>query len=251
MDNTIPGLERAIWVLQHLSKSPDGLGAAELARASGVPRATLYRIIRTLRAHDLVSPAIGDEARLVLGPGLTALAKRALRPVDLVHKVQPYMDALSQEIGETVKFVAREGLEVVTLAVTPSMNDSRIAARVGTRAPLHVGASQRLLLAFAPPEVQDEVLAGPMKAVASRTVTSPEELRSDFERITAQGHASGYSEGVEGVGAFAAAVRDPFGEVRTAMVAVYVYAGKTAEERSRIAHATLRAAGRAASALQG
>ena len=131
------------------------------------------------------------------------------------------------------------------------MNDSRIAARVGTRAPLHVGASQRLLLAFAPPEVQDEVLAGPMKAVASRTVTSPEELRSDFERITAQGHATGYSEGVEGVGAFAAAVRDPFGEVRTAMVAVYVYAGTTAEERSRIAHATLRAAGRAASALQG
>jgi hypothetical protein len=35
------------------------------------------------------------------------------------------------------------------------------------------------------------------------------------------------------------------------MVAVYVYAGKTADERRRIAQATLRAAGRAASALQG
>lgn len=249
MDNTTPGLERAIWLLQHLSQHPDGLGAADLVEASGVPRATLYRIVRTLRAHDFVSPLAGDESKLILGPGLTALAKRAMRPADLVRVVQPFMDALSHEIGETVKFVVREGLEVVTLSVTQSMKDSRIAVRVGTRIPLHVGASQRLLLAFAPPEVQKEVLAGPMKAAASRTVTSPVQLRRDIKRIRAQGHTSGFSEGVEGVGAFAAAVRDPFGVVGSAIVAVYIHAGKTAEERRRIGQITQRAAERASSAL--
>ena len=72
------------------------------------------------------------------------------------------METLAAELGETVKLVVRDGREALTVAaVIP--RDACIASRVGTRLPLHVGASQRLLLAHAPAEIRDAVLASPLR----------------------------------------------------------------------------------------
>ena len=65
-------------------------------------------------------------------------------------------------------------------AADNSKHDSRIASRVGTRLPLYLGGTQRLLLA-------------------------PEEICHDLPRLRRDGWVGAHSEGVEGVGAFSAA----------------------------------------------
>ena len=186
MDSTTPALERALTVLDRLGENPQGLSAAELAAAAGVPRASLYRMLRVLAEREFVVAAVGGYR---LGPAVTRLASRiAMR--DLPALAQPLMDALCARTGESVKLVLREGTEAVTVAAAHSGNDARIAVRIGTRLPLYVGASQRLLLSRAPADVVAAVLAAPRARVASGTIAGARELRRNLAELAQRGARS-------------------------------------------------------------
>lgn len=239
----MPGLERGLWVLNHLAAHPHGLAASAIGQASGVPKATLYRILGVLKAHGYVVTSDAAGAPLMLGPEIRRLAACMPRPTDLVEIAQPLMAQLSARLGETVKLVVREGREAVTVAVASAPHDSRISSRVGTRLPLHLGGSQRLLLAHAPADVIDATLAGPLERRASRTITDAATIRRGFATLRRDRYVSSHSEGVEGVGAFAAAIPGPDGSVATALVAIYVHAGKSPAQRADIRRAVLDVAG--------
>ena len=238
MDSTTPALERALTVLDRLGENPQGLSAAELAAAAGVPRASLYRMLRVLAEREFVVAAVGGYR---LGPAVTRLASRvAMR--DLPALAQPLMDALCARTGESVKLVLREGTEAVTVAAAHSGNDARIAVRIGNRLPLYVGASQRLLLSRAPPEVVSAVLASPRARIASGTITGAREMRRSLAELATRRSVAGHSEGIEGVGAVAACVDDATGATRAVLVSVYVQAGKTAARLRELREATEAAA---------
>lgn len=228
MDTGTPALTRGLAVLRALSAHREGLSAAELARLANAPRATLYRILRTLVAEGYAGIAPGADGRYVLGAAARALGAPASEARDLVAAARPFMDALSALLGETVKLVARDGLEVVTLAVAIPRRDFCIASRIGNRLPLHVGASQRLLLAHAPESVRRAVLDGPLPRVTGRTVTSRARLARDLASLASVRDLAGHGEGVEGVGATSALVGPAGVEPAAALVAVYVYASQGA-----------------------
>ena len=130
----------------------------------------------------------------------------------------------------------------LTVAAAHSGNDARIAVRIGNRLPLYVGASQRLLLSRAPPEVVAAVLAAPRARVASGTITGARELRRNLAELATRRSVAGHSEGIEGVGAVAACVDDATGATRAVLVSVYVQAGKTAARLRELREATEAAA---------
>ena len=134
-------------------------------------------------------------------------------------------------------------------AVSHSGRDTRIAARIGYRLPLHLGASQRLLLAHTSAEVIDQVLALPLPRVAARTLTDAAAVRRSLPQLRRQGWSASHNEGVEGVGACAALVRFGDGDVAGALVTIFIYAGTSAEQRSRLKEATLAAAREASGRL--
>src|SRR5512146_2228268 len=85
-------LDRGLSVLELLAANPDGLTAVELAERLSTARAVVYRLVRTLEAHDLVAAA---GARYYLGFGLADLA-RQLQP-RLQSVVLPLLRRLSTE----------------------------------------------------------------------------------------------------------------------------------------------------------
>ncbi len=242
MDAGTPALSRGLAVLRALAGSGEGLTAAELAVRAGAPRATLYRILRTLVSEGYAAAAPGAGGRYVLGPAARLLGAPPGEPPDLAAVARPAMEALAARLGETVKLVVREGMEAVTLAVAIPRREACIASRVGTRLPLHVGASQRLLLAHAPEAVRRAVLAGPLPRVASRTITSSARLARDLASLAGRRDLAGHDEGVEGVGATAALVGAPPAEPRAALVAVYVFASQGARRLREIRARTVETA---------
>ena len=251
MDAGTPALTRGLAVLRMLSASREGATAAELAAVVGAPRATLYRLLRTLAADRFVASAPGAGGRYVLGPACAELAARAAGSRDLATVARPAMESLAAALGETVKLVVREGLETVSVAVVIPRRDSCIASQVGTRLPLHVGASQRLLLAHAPADVRAAVLAGPLPRVASRTVTSRARLAHDVAALATRRHVASHGEGVEGVGATAALVGPQDAEPRGSLVAVYIHASQSARSLALIRRRTVAAADAITRALSG
>ncbi|MBV7486965.1 IclR family transcriptional regulator [Bordetella sp. BOR01] len=242
MDNSMPALQRAIGVIEYLEQSPGGSDVASIAAATGVPRATLYRILRVLKAHGFVADAADQPGTVVLGSALARLGAQVASPRNLPSVAQSVMAALSERLGETVKLVVREGDEAVTLAVSQPTNDMHVASRIGGRLPLWLGASQRLLLAYAPQEVVDRVLAAPHQRRASNTITDAAQLRAELGTLRERGWACSVNEGVEGVGAAAAVVCGADGQVLAAVVAVYIYAGTQQARQEAIRIETIDAA---------
>ncbi|XVQ16158.1 IclR family transcriptional regulator domain-containing protein [Spirillospora sp. CA-255316] len=89
--------------------------------------------------------------------------------------------------------------------------------RVGGRCPLHPTGVGRVLLAFAPPEVQEKVLASPVRSFTPLTVTSPVELRRILADVRTRGFAVNDRQVSVGTFRWAAPIRDANNEVVTAL----------------------------------
>ncbi len=241
-DHGAPAVERAVQVLLRLAQSPQGLGAQALADATGTPRATLYRIVRVLNSHGLLQSAPGQEGVFQLGPTLARLGAQVAAPRDLATLARPAMLQLARSIGETVKLAVRDGQDAVTLAVADSGLDARVTSRAGTRLPLHMGASQRLLLAHAPAEVVRAVLGRPLERRTARTFSDAQRLRQSLDKLRMTDSVQGHGEGIDGVGAAATLVRGAGDEVLGVLVAVYIHTGKGATQLHKIAQAVEDAA---------
>jgi IclR family acetate operon transcriptional repressor len=248
MDNSIPALERTFDLLESVYARPDGITAAELAEQTGIPRTTLYRILRILSARGYLAPVDGN-GTYVLGQALARMASGVKKQDDLLAAARPAMRVLSEQAGETVKLVLREGMESFTIAVHVPF-DNRVASQVGARIPLHIGASQRLLLSRAPERVRAHVLSRPLVKWGPGTITSASALRESLALLADRDWAFGQDEGIAGVATFGALIHEGGHDVRAAIAVVFITEGKTERDLARFKSA-VREAARALSAALG
>ena len=209
---------------------------------TATPRATLYRIVKVLLARGFLQLAPEQASLYQLGPKLVQLGGQAPRPRDLIELSRPVMQRLALSVRETVKVVVVDGLDALTLAVDDTGLEARVMSRVGTRVPLHIGVSQRLLLAHLPAAVLRQVLAGDLEKRTSRTLTDPAALRASLESLRRVESAQGQSEGIDGVGAAAAVIRGLNDTLLGALVAVYIHTGKSAAQLASLRQGVERAA---------
>jgi len=140
-------LDRGLSVLEHLAASPDGLTAVELAERLSTARAVVYRLVRTLEAHHLVT---SSGARYYLGFGLADLA-RQLQP-RLQSVVRPLLHRLSTETNSTAILSVADGDQaLILLTQEPPQSALHLAMREGSRHPLDLAADGVAILAGRPP----------------------------------------------------------------------------------------------------
>ncbi|MEO7126952.1 MAG: IclR family transcriptional regulator [Nakamurella sp.] len=173
------GLGVLTWVLDH-----EGTRADEIAPALGIPLSSVYRYLRSLRENDLVAEREGlysASSRLVRhgAGGLRA---------NISTIAAPYLEHLSAVTGETAVLTVRRGLHAVCVSQVESAHQIRLAFELGQLLPLYAGAGQRVLLAFAPEEVQRAVLRGEIRAQTPNTPS-----RAELARVLARIRADGYA----------------------------------------------------------
>ncbi|WP_438366563.1 IclR family transcriptional regulator domain-containing protein, partial [Burkholderia pseudomallei] len=108
----------------------------------------------------------------------------------LVRAAQRHMLALSQAINETVVLRVREGLETVCVARCETTHEIRTIGSVGNRRPVGLGASGKVLLAFAPDAVRNEYFARVRKAAQG----DPLRLVEELDAISRKGYAVSVGE---------------------------------------------------------
>jgi IclR family acetate operon transcriptional repressor len=168
--------------------------ADELGSLLDMPLSTVYRYLRTLIEFGFVDRHGGQfrlGPRLHLGTGANVSAFRLIRHADAALRM------LAEETGETAVVVRRIGLSCVCLYQVESDEALRVTLPPGTITPLHAGAAARVLLAFAPSEVLDDVLAQDLLPVTDRTPTA-DELRAGLGDIVLAGMAISEGESIVG-----------------------------------------------------
>ena len=186
-------LERGLAVLMAIADAGE-IDAATLAEAVHLPGSTVYRYLRTLREHALVEEHGG---RYVAGWRLLSLAGPHLVATRLADLGGQSLRTLHAATGETAVLTVRAGTQAICLRQVASTRAERDAFVVNQLLPLHAGAGQRVLLAYAPAAVINAVLANPL-AYTPGTLGA-EQLRAEVTRIRREGFAVSRAELTEGI----------------------------------------------------
>lgn len=196
---------RVADVLLLFMSGSEALGVSEISRRLGLSKAVVHRILSSLASRGLVVSDKGSRSYR-LGPAAAALGARALAGLDLRRVALPVLRRLQRETGETTTLSELVGTARVYLDQVPSLKEIKMTVEIGRPFPLHAGASSKAILAFAPPELREHVLAGPLERLTPLTPTGRSELEAELARIRESGTAVSHGERQRGAGSVAAPV---------------------------------------------
>ncbi len=150
-------LARGLSVLRAFRPSDDGLGNAEIAERTGLPKSTVSRLTYTLHALGYLTHARHGE-RYRPGPALLALGNVAAASISFVELAGPIMQRLADETRTLSLLAVRDrGRLVLTKAWRPA-GVSSIWLEVGHRLPLSGSSSGHCFLAALSEEGLAQVL---------------------------------------------------------------------------------------------
>lgn len=210
-DYTVAAVDEAINLLLLVAAEPR-LGVTELAKRSGITKARAFRLLTTLEQRALVSRA-ADDASYSLGYQALHLGAAAQSQIDLARLAGRAIESLGAKFNESIVVRVREGLETVCIARWESTQSLRVPGQIGDRRPLYVGAPSRLLLAYAPQDVIDAVLASERSRPTANTPSSRSKLLAAADKVREQGYAISTGERAADTAAIAVPIRDGSGSV--------------------------------------
>lgn len=141
----LPGantLERGLRLLMALRKD-EGQKLSDLARATTLDKATASRLLRSLMRYSF---AVKDENdRYRLGPATAVLESTGDGSQGIAAVVQPVIERLARETGETASFFVQHGSLRLCVAVAFGNRAVGHTLKVGDVLPTERGAGGRVL----------------------------------------------------------------------------------------------------------
>ncbi len=207
-------LAKVRLILEAFPPDAEGLSLSQLTRRTGLSKATVHRL-----SQELVSWGALERAGLGyrLGMRLFELGQNVPRQRVLREIAMPFLEDLAHTTQETVHCAVRDGTDVLYIEKLGGHRSVARPSRTGGRMPLHCTATGKVLLAYAPSHVMEEMLHRPLRRLTARTVVAPGLLREELARIQASGYAIESEEARVGYLAVAAPVRGAHGRVAAAV----------------------------------
>ena len=190
------GLAVLGWIIDNGDSRAD-----EIASHLDLSISSTYRLLRTLRDNRFLTHSA---ARFSVGPRLVGRPMGESTSV-LANLAKPFLELLSSKTGETAVLTIRQGLHTVCIAQVESPNEVRFAFRIGQLLPLYGGTGSRVLMAFSPEHVIQEVLADELTPYTPNTLARTELVES-LKRIRTNRFACSRGELIQGAVAIAVPV---------------------------------------------
>ena len=227
-------IARAAEILRVLEHQPEGLSLGQIARAVGLARSTVQRIVGALAAEDFVT-ALGPNGGVRIGTGLVRLA--ASVGSNVAELLRPHLRALGDDVGETVDLSVLSGGSAVFVDQVPGRQRLVALSAVGERFPLHCTANGKAILAcFSDADalelVEKSLMEHPGFGLRDRAA-----LTRDIEAARSTHLAYDLEEHGKGISAIGTALLDPVGS--PIAISIPVPSARFAEERRYIAEQLL------------
>jgi DNA-binding IclR family transcriptional regulator len=152
----VRAVERALEILLCFTDSTD-LGLSEIATRLSLHKSTVHRLLATLENKGFLIRDVQTE-KYRLGFRVWELSANLTHNDDPATVLLPEMERLRDLVEETISLYVRDGMERIRIQAVQSRQPIRRVAPVGARMPLTVGASSKVLVAYAEPEVLHELV---------------------------------------------------------------------------------------------
>ena len=208
---------RAIRVLEAIAACHAPPQLAEICKAVGLPKPTVFRILSTLEHAGLVAREPGSK-RYHCGPRMNQLAGEVLLTSPARSARRAILEELVEQVGETCNLTVANGSTVLCLDRVETSWPLKITITAGTTVPIHSSASGKLFMAHMPRRSRERLVRQlPLVRNTLHTLTEPARLFEEFERIRERGYATEHEEYLQGICAIAVPVHDGEGRVMAAL----------------------------------
>lgn len=126
----VTALARGLQILSCFSAARPELNGSEIAKLTGLPQPTVWRLCHTMLELGMLIPTAGDRMR----PGLPVLrlGHSALAGLSIVDLARPHMQDLADEYGAACGLATREGLSMVFVERCEGKNQLLLNLRRGS-----------------------------------------------------------------------------------------------------------------------
>ncbi len=214
----VESVRKGLEILEAFSSHKPRLRLQEVARLTGQPKATAYRLLRTLMSLGYVrydKPSM----EFFLGPRVMSLGFTVLTSLDLRELAQPYLQDLSQKTGQNVNLGLLDRAEVIYIERIKKRQILNIDLFVGSRLPAHSSSIGQAILAY----LSEDELQAAIDIMLADEVAAAEigpggiKLKDKLAEVRSNGYALNDQDTFIGLRAVAAPLFDREGKVEAAV----------------------------------
>lgn len=208
-DGTDAGVSttRKTFAILEALKAKEGVTITELTRQTDLSKSTVYRHLTTLTEMGYV---VERDGAYYIGFQLLEISEQARTRKRGYTAAKRKVFELGQETDERAVFIVEEEGDAVYVHRYGSLSDTMI----GKRRPLHSLASGKIILAeWDDDDVEAFIDEHGLEEITEHTVTDPETLYSELDRIREDGYAVNKQEHMDGLCGVAVPVYTPEDEL--------------------------------------
>ncbi|WP_370325364.1 IclR family transcriptional regulator C-terminal domain-containing protein [Euzebya sp.] len=238
---SVQSFERGLSVIRSFGADAPRQTLSDVARRTGLSRATARRLLLTLEGEGYVRR---EGSTFELTPRTLDLGYAYLSSHTLAELAQPHLRDLSAKVNESTSVAVLDGSSVVYVARVQANRVMTVSIGIGSRFPAYRTSLGRALLAWrSPGDVAAVWEASDRSHPTRRSATTLAQLTERLAEVRDLGYALVDQELEEGVRSVAAPIRDADGDP-TAAVNVSTHTSRTtkAEVRSQVVPALLETA---------
>jgi len=179
----------------------------ELTKIFGLPKSTVQRTLVTLNEAGWLRASRGDTTRWEVGARVLAVRPAAHQGSSLFAAAREPMCRLRDAVDETIHLSVPDGLRCMVMVDRVDCTQAvRTYHQVGDTSPMHATATGHAVLALLPADEIDEVITDGLDRYGDATITDPQELRAELERVRRDGYAVNRNQYLPDVCAIAAPI---------------------------------------------
>lgn len=211
----VASLEKGLLVIEAFDASRPRLTLSDVSKLTGITRAAARRYLLTLTK---LGYAEFDGRYFSLTPRILRLGYAYLSSASLSAQVQPFLERISEETGESSSAAILDGDDIVYIARSATRRIMSIGLGVGSRLPAHCTALGRAILAFQPEDALRAYLQRVrLEARTPKTITDKTAFQAALDATRAQEYAIVNEELEYGLRSIAVPVMQKNGRVTIAL----------------------------------
>ena len=191
-----PALEKGLDILELLARDGQPMGTRQIAEELGRSKNEIFRMVHVLLDRGYIQRDAATDM-LMLSNKLFALGMQTARSRNLVSVAAPVIERFAEAVHQAAHLVVANRGETVIIAASSGGADMNFSLKLGYRRPLADAHSGLVLMAFQPPEIQDQMITESLALM--RQPPDRVSLLSELEKVREAGAIVHESRDIVGV----------------------------------------------------
>ncbi|MCM2579995.1 IclR family transcriptional regulator [Streptomyces meridianus] len=208
---------KALHVLGMLGRYPSGAVLSELARTSGFPTSTCYRLLKSL-ARDRFVEFDPRTKRYTLGLRVYQLGQSVSQAHGFTGIALPVMRRLAELTREAVLMAVPDGDRMIYIHHVQGPQQVSVQGEPGRHGPLHCTSMGKVLVAFSPEREREHLLESiELTPLGPNAIVERSAFRAEIDRTRTEHHAVADEEHEPGIRALGVPILGADGTARAAL----------------------------------